>query len=135
MNNTDIRWKQRFENYSKAYQRFFEACSVLEKDMDNKLIQMALIQAFEFTFELGWKMIKDYLKYNGIDVKLPREVIKEGFATGIIKDGQAWIDMMDDRNATSHSYNQNVADEIVKNIYANYASAFSQLLDFFNAKL
>ena len=76
----------------------------VDNEPDNQLYQMALIQAFEFTFELGWKVVKDYFKYNGVDARLPREAIKEGFAVGVIEDEQLWIDMMDARNSTSHSY-------------------------------
>ena len=112
-----------------------EAKEALAQDLDNNLIQMALIQTFEFTYELGWKVIKDFLKYNGIDVKLPREVIKEGFAAAIITDGQAWIEMMDDRNATSHTYNEEFAAQIIKNILNNYSNAFAELEVFLSSKL
>ena len=132
---SDIRWQQRFANYKKAFARFTEAKEVLEIDLNNKLIQMALIQTFEFTYELGWKVIKDFLKYNGIDVKLPREVIKEGFATAIINDGQAWIEMMGDRNATSHTYNEEFAAQIIANILNNYSRAFAELDTYLSSKL
>lgn len=137
MNNTlnDIRWQQRFANYKKAFARFTEAKEVLEIDLSNKLIQMALIQTFEFTYELGWKVIKDFLKYNGIDMKLPREVIKEGFAAGVISDGQAWINMMSDRNATSHAYNEEFAAQIIQNILNNYSRAFTELEIFLSSKI
>lgn len=131
----EVRWQQRFANYNKAFARFNEVKEVLNKDINNKIIQMALIQTFEFTYELGWKVIKDFLKYNGIDVKLPREVIKEGFAAGIITDGQAWIDMMSDRNATSHTYNEEFALQIIHNILSKYSIAFGDLQIFLSGKL
>ena len=132
---TDIRWQQRFANYTKALLRFNQALAAVSQEGSNQLYQMALIQTFEFTFELGWNVVKDYLKYNGIDAKLPREAIKEGFAAGVIEDGQAWIEMMDDRNASSHSYNDNVAAQIINNIQNKYAVAFTQLSEFLQAKL
>jgi len=64
---------------------------------------MALIKSFEMTFELSWKTLKDYLKYNGIDVKLPREVIKQSFSNDIIADGQLWIEMLEERHLVAHT--------------------------------
>jgi len=81
----DIRWKQRFDNLQSAYQRLQHAVQANAQTPNNDLIQMALIKAFEMTFELSWKTMKDYLKYNGIDVKLPREIIKQAFANLISK--------------------------------------------------
>lgn len=135
MTNNDIRWQQRFANYQKALQRLNQAAVAVRADPSNQLYQMALIQAFEFTFELGWKVVKDYLKYNGIDARLPREAIKEGFASGIIEDGQLWIDMMDDHNATSHSYDEKIAGRIINNLVNNYVTAFQQLAAYLTGKL
>lgn len=135
MTNNDIRWQQRFANYQKALERLNQAAVAVKNDPGNQLYQMALIQAFEFTFELGWKVVKDYLKYNGIEARLPRDAIKEGFASGIIEDGQRWIDMMDDRNATSHSYDEEIATRIINNLLDNYVSGFKQLSDYLTEKL
>lgn len=131
---TDIRWQQRFVNYQKAFDKLKLAISGLEHEPTNQLYQMALIQTFEFTFELGWKVIKDYLKYNGVDARLPREAIKEGFAAGIIEDGQLWIDMMNARNSTSHSYDETIAAQIVQNITSAYVIGFIQLAQFLQSK-
>jgi len=86
---SDIRWKQRFDNLQRAY---------------------------EFTFELSWKTLKDFLAYNGIDAKLPRDVLKQAFATGLIRDGQLWIDMLKERNLMAHTYDD--AREIVQLLQA-----------------
>src|SRR3989338_6513485 len=99
----DIRWKQRFDNLQSAYQRLRHAVQANAQAPDNDLFQMALVKAFEMTFELSWKTMKDYLKYNGVEVKLPREVIKQAFANDIIADGQLWIDMLEDRNLMAHT--------------------------------
>src|SRR5690348_14559170 len=95
---TDIRWKQRFENFSKAFQRLQTILMALKAEPQNEIYQIALIGAFQFTFELAWKTLKDYLKYQGISVSLPREVIKQAFHYQLIQEGQIWIDMLEDRN-------------------------------------
>ena len=133
--NPDIRWKQRFENLSKAHQRFTHAQSAYLKTPADELMIAALIQTFEFTFELAWKTIKDYLKYNGVDVKLPREVIKEAFAAAIIQDGQTWIEMMEDRNACAHTYDEAAIALITERIVHQYAPIIATLVQFFQNKL
>lgn len=77
VNSQEIRWKQRFENLPAAYQ---------------------LIKAFEMTFKLSWKTLKDFFNYHGIDAKSPREIIKQAFANDILVDGQMWINMFETRN-------------------------------------
>ncbi len=117
MSKQDIRWLQRLENLEKAYARFRKAVDAHEAEPKNDLIQMALVQAFEFTFELSWKTVKDYLAYNGIQkLTLPRDIIKEGFAHRIIEDGQQWIDMMMDRNLMAHTYSEEKARQAVQHI-------------------
>jgi nucleotidyltransferase substrate binding protein (TIGR01987 family) len=76
--NEDICWKQRFEHFDRTLKRF-ESFATYQKTSPTDVAQVALIGAFTFTFELGWKTIKDYLTYNGVDVSLPRDVIKQGF--------------------------------------------------------
>ena len=92
---SDIRWKQRFDNLQRAYRRLRWALEIHQQDPSDELIRMAVIKAYEFTFELSWKTLKDFLAYNGIDAKLPREVLKQAFATGLVSDGQLWIDMLE----------------------------------------
>jgi len=122
----DIRWKQRFENFQSAYRQLQKAVVEHAKVPNDMLIQMALIKGFEMTFELSWKTMKDYLRYNGIDVKLPREVIKQAFANHIMIDGQIWIDMIEDRNLMSHTYDEARAREAVNHICQRYMMAFEQ---------
>jgi nucleotidyltransferase substrate binding protein (TIGR01987 family) len=104
---SDVRWKQRFESYRRALERLrqpvaggVERLSQLEKE--------GLIQRFEFTFELAWKTLKDYLVYQGVSLEAttPRHTIKAAFAAGIIADGQLWIDMLESRNVMSHQYDE-----------------------------
>lgn len=123
MANLDIRWKQRFQNYEKAVAHLQEAVS--KKDLSD-LEKAGVVQTYEFTFELGWKTVKDYLQEKDIDVKFPREVIKEGYKYDIIKDGDAWIDMLQKRNLMSHTYNEKNAELAYKLIVEQY---FDELYD------
>ena len=131
----DIRWKQRFDNLQSAYQRLQHAIQVNEQTPDNDLIQMALIKAFEMTFELSWKTMKDYLNYNGIDVKLPREVIKQAFANDIIVNGQLWMDMLEDRNLMAHTYDEARAIKAVNHICQHYIAGLNDLHQYLLARL
>lgn len=131
----DIRWKQRFDNLQRAYSRLHQAVAANIDEPENDLIQMALIKAFEMTFELSWKTMKDYLVYNGIDVKLPREVIKQAFANDIIIDGQLWIDMLENRNQIAHTYDEDRARETVRQICQAYLPALEQFHGFLIGKL
>lgn len=120
----EIRWKQRFENYEKTYR-------VLEKDADgpiqNELERAGLIQLFEMTFELAWKVLKDYLETEGYIVKSPREAIKIAFQTGIIDDGHIWIDALSNRNLTTHTYDEQLAKKLVKEIQESYFPELQKL--------
>jgi len=131
----DIRWKQRVDNLQTAYQRLQHAIQVNEQTPDNDLIQMALIKIFEMTFELSWKTMKDYLNYNGIDVKLPREVIKQAFANDIIIDGQLWMDMLEDRNLMAHTYDEARAIKAVNHICQHYIAGLNDLHQYLLARL
>jgi nucleotidyltransferase substrate binding protein (TIGR01987 family) len=131
----DIRWKQRFDNQQRAFEMLQQAVQANAQAPDNKLIQMALVKAFEMTFELSWKTMKDYLKYNGIDVKLPREIIKQAFATDLVTDGQAWIDMLEDRNLMAHTYDEARAALAVEHICTRYMAALLQLQQYLTARL
>lgn len=132
---SDIRWKQRFDNLQRAYRRLQWALEMTQQDPDGDLIRMAVIKAYEFTFELSWKTLKDYLAYNGIDARLPREVIKQGFATGLIANGQLWIDMLEERNLMAHTYDDTRARQAVEQIQLRYLSGLAQLHDLLASKL
>ena len=123
----DIRWRQRFADYKKALsqlQRFME-----KRDL-NEMEKQGLIQAFEYTFELGWNTIKDYLQYQGVQNMIgARDAIREAFARGLVADGQGWMDMLIDRNQTSHSYNEETAEAIVMGIQNKHVSLLQALKD------
>ena len=93
----------------------------------NDLERDGVIQRFEYTFELSWKTMKDYLIYNGVQVSLPREVIKQAFHHQLIRDGQVWIDMLEDRNLMAHVYQEQAALIAGKSIRERYAPAIEQI--------
>ncbi len=132
----DIRWKQRFENYQKALGRLHEALNALAQEPGNHLYEMATIQAFEFSIELGWKVLKDYLKFQGAqEASLPRDVIRQAFQAQLIQDGQTWIDMLEARNKTSHTYDDAQAAKVVQLIHQQFQPALQQVCTYFQGKL
>jgi len=133
--NSDIRWKQRFDNLQRAYRRLCSMLELLQQDPESEVVRMAVIKAYEFTFELSWKTLKDYLAYNGIDARLPREVIKQAFATGLLVDGELWIAMLEERNLMAHTDDDGRAKAAVEKIEQRYMSGLSQLQELLTAKL
>ncbi len=123
----DIRWQQRLENFGKALLRLHEALDGTAQEPKNHLYQIALIGTFQFTFELSWKTMKDYLIYSGVQVSLPRDVIKQAFHYQLIQDGQVWIDMLEDRNLMAHVYQELAALTAGKSIRERYAPAIEQI--------
>lgn len=132
---SDIRWKQRFDNLLRAYRRLCSMLELLQQDSDSEVVRMAVIKAYEFTFELSWKTLKDYLAYNGIDARLPREVIKQAFATGLLLDGELWIAMLEERNLMAHTYDDTKAKAAVTQIQSRYLAGLSQLQELLAARL
>lgn len=119
-NTAEIRWHQRFANFSKAMARLVEAC---EQDGYSDLERSGLVQTFEFSFELAWNTLKDLLFYEGLEAKTPRETIRTAFTAGYLTEAEAAtaIDALDKRNLLSHSYDEAAAleaEELIKNHYA-----------------
>lgn len=128
--NPDIRWKQRFENYEKALRLLREALADIDALSD--LEKEGTVQRFEFTVELAWKTLKDYLEYSGVLLtqNTPKNVVKQAFAAKIISDGQLWMDMLDCRNALSHKYDETAFDKAVHEMAERYLSGLEELHDF-----
>ena len=120
----------KWEDYHRALGRLHTA---LEKDADTDDMYLdATIQRFEFCFELAWKLIKAVLEYEGIEVNSPRSCIREGWKQGLISDAEAWLEMMEKRNLSLHTYDENVAREIyhdVKEWYAALLESFDQTMN------
>jgi len=122
----DIRWQQRFANYEKAFARLKK---FIDKGALSELEAQGLIKAFEYTFELAWNTLKDFLEFSGQrDIYGSRDAIRKAFEFGLIHDGTNWMDMLQSRNLTSHTYNEEIAEQICNSISEDYFSLFEQLL-------
>ncbi|SIS69495.1 nucleotidyltransferase substrate binding protein [Belliella pelovolcani] len=120
----DIRWKQRFENYQKA---FGQLKSAIEDNGVNPIdiIKEGILQRFEFTHELAWKVMKDYLEFEGIqNITGSRSATREAFNIGLIQKGQIWMDMIESRNKIVHTYNQDVLIVEFKKVVEDYFVLF-----------
>lgn len=120
----DIRWKQRFQNYQLAFKQLTE---FIEQESLNKFERQGIIQCFEYTFELAWKTMKDYLEREGFDVPSPRTTIQTAFQAKLISDGHLWIDMLDKRNLMAHTYNEHFAVNAEQLIREKYYLALKDL--------
>jgi nucleotidyltransferase substrate binding protein (TIGR01987 family) len=123
-NTNDIRWKQRFQNFEKAYQ-LLERTIKIEKLSEAE--RGGLIQFYEMSIELSWKLLKDYLAKDGFMIKSPREAIKQAFQSEIITDGRTWLEALESRNLTSHIYDEETALKVVKEIKEKYFPIITQL--------
>lgn len=124
----DIRWQQRFSNYGKAMQSLGEAVDLAAQRPLSHLEQQGLIQAFEFTHELAWNVLKDFLEFKGITGLIgSRDASRSAFKNALVSDGEAWMDMIKARNQTSHTYNLNVANEVAQAILSRFYPAFVNL--------
>jgi len=124
----DTRWKQRLENFERAFLLLKEAFEKNPSEMSD-LEKEGTVQRFEYSFELAWKTLKDYLVYSGVtfDQITPRSVIKQAFAAKIIKDGQTWMDMLEQRNLMSHTYDSKTFEAVFSNISQDYIVALEQV--------
>ena len=130
----DIRWKQRFDNYLKAFQTLAEAVELAQERELSKLEQQGLIQSFEFTHELAWNVLKDYLEYQGISgIVGSKDATREAFKNELIERGEDWMKMIEDRNLTSHTYNQNIAHAVADDILERFYPAFESMAKKFTA--
>ena len=124
----DIRWKQRFDNYKRALYQLTFAVRLMQQRPLSDLELQGVIQGFEFTHELAWNVLKDYLEFEGIQGLIgSRSTVREAFKRGLIVDGEAWMDMIEKRNLSSHTYNQDVAETLVSAIQGSYYPAFMAL--------
>lgn len=140
----DNRWEQRFSNFKKALSKLDQAVNRIKRDYysddafdeelfdeEDDIIKEGLIQRFEYTHELAWNVMKDFLKERGTTpIYGSKDATREAFNTGLIKEGKVWMDMISSRNQTSHTYNQVTADEIFLDILYQFYPA---LLKFQNS--
>ena len=121
----DIRWQQRFANYKKALQTLTDAVQLAGLRPLSNLEQQGLIQGFEFTHELAWNVLKDYLKDQGfVSLIGSKNATRTAFQNGLIGDGEVWMDMIKARNLSSHTYHIEIAEEISVDILQRFYQAF-----------
>ena len=121
-----IRWRQRFSNLERAFIQLQRGLAI--NDPSDIEIQ-GIIKSFEFTFELSWKTIKDYLESQRVVCQFPREAIKQAFHYQILTDGDVWLDMLGKRNLLAHTYDESIAMEACKLIREQYAPRIKLLIE------
>lgn len=123
--NLDNRWIQRFANFQAALLQLKDGIDIFNSRGLSLLEKQGLIQAFEFTHELAWNVLKDYFEYQGnFNIKGSRDAAKEGFKYELLNDGNLWMQMIETRNLTSHIYDKHTAEEIVEIIVNKYSGEF-----------
>ena len=129
----DIRWKQRFQNYKKALLTLKKAAELAASRELTDLEKQGVIKGFEFTFELAWNVMKDYLEDQGIaGIIGSKAAIRQSFNKGIIEDGQVWMDMVKDRNLAAHSYDEETAKDLLVAIIDSYHHPLSKFAEKMN---
>lgn len=128
----DIRWQQRLSNFKKALLTLESAVTLADQRDLTDLEKQGLIQGFEFTHELFWKTVKDFIEERG-NQKIfgSKDATRQAFEDGLISNGEAWMDMINSRNLSTHTYREQIANEIAKDIVQLYFSLFKE----FEAKM
>ena len=122
----DVRWLQRLNSFKRARQQLQSAVELSQQRSLSELEQQGLIQAFEFTHELAWNVMKDYLRSLGNSTVIAsRDSTRAAFAAELIADGENWMDMIVSRNLSSHTYNRDTANALVQKITTAYANLFA----------
>lgn len=130
MEDKDVRWKQRFENYCKALERLNEAARIFERNLDlgsdvNDLLKEGLIQRFEYTHELAWNVMKDYAEYQGnTEIRGSRDAIRWALQNGLAN-SKSWMKSIEDRNLSSHDYDRMTAEAIFLKVVGTYLPLFN----------
>ena len=130
----DIRWKQRFSNYKKALATLKSAIELAKTRTLTDLEKQGMIQGFEFTFEMAWNVMKDYLEEQGITGIIgSKGAVRHAFNKDLIEDGQAWMDMIEGRNLSTHSYDEETAEKLLKKIISIFYGQFTLFEEKMNA--
>lgn len=128
MSTKDIRWIQRFNNFNKAFAQLQDAVELAEQRKLSKLEEQGLIQAFEYTHELAWNTLKDFFEDRGVqNIYGSRDATRAAFKAGLIENGEIWMQMIESRNLTSHTYDEATAAKIVSDVIDSYFSEFKEL--------
>ena len=130
MSEEDIRWIQRLRHFQKALAQLREADELAKERALTNIEKQGFIKTFEFTHELAWNTLKDFLEQRGVqDLYGSRDATREAFQVDLIENGQVWMDMIKDRNLTSHTYNESTANKIAEAILDSYLAEFEKLKD------
>ncbi|MBM9614414.1 nucleotidyltransferase substrate binding protein [Desulfobulbus rhabdoformis] len=127
----EIRWQQRNQNLQKAFKQLNKGLSITTP---SDIEIQGIIQSFEFTFELCWKTLKDYLESQGVDSSFPREVIKQAFHYEILENGDIWLQMLTKRNFLAHTYDEAMAKDAYSLIKNDFFPYIQQLVAWFDAQ-
>ncbi len=130
-NLKSIRWQQRFINLNRAFKQLHRGLNI---NVPSDIEQQGIIQSFEFTFELAWKTLKDYMESQGVTCQFPREVIKQAFHHQIITNGESWLDMLAKRNLLAHTYDEAMATEAYRLIKEEFFPQVTNLIEFFQKR-
>ena len=131
MEDSDIRWQLRFENFSKALVLLNEAAEIVSRRVDygrdvSDLLREGLIQRFEYTHELAWNVMKDYAAYQGlVDIRGSRDAVRYALNVGLIDD-RNWMKTIEDRNQSSHHYDSATAESIMSRVIGDYLPLFNK---------
>ena len=132
MENQEIRWVQRANSFERAFARLEAAVKLAEQRELSDLEAQGLIQGFEYTHELAWKTMKNFLETQGmVNLYGSRDTTRAAFRNGLLENGEVWMDMVDKRNLTSHTYDEETAAQVVTTICNTYFAEFERLLDKF----
>ena len=133
MTDQDVRWQQRFANFKKAHAQLNDALVLMKQRPLSDLERQGVIKVFEFTYELSWKLLRDYLLWQGVSpIAGSRDAIREAFRLNLIKEGHAWMSMLQDRNKTVHIYDESTITSILENLQHQYALLFDSLNEQFD---
>ncbi|MBI2346638.1 MAG: nucleotidyltransferase substrate binding protein [Deltaproteobacteria bacterium] len=126
-----IRWQQRFQNYERAFSHLERALAI---GRPSETERAGTVQFFELTFELAWKTLKDYLETQGFQLNTPRDVFKQAYQANVISQGDVWLEALDNRNLTTHVYDEATALKVVGLIRDRYFSLLQELHKEFQSK-
>lgn len=131
--NSDIRWVQRFNNFVKAFYELKNAIDESKNRELSKLERQGVIQCFEYTHELAWNVLKDFLTEQGVlNLIGSKDSTRAAFKSGLVLDGETWMNMIRARNLTSHTYDEYYALEVYNQIRNDFYPAFLQFADKFS---
>ncbi len=129
MKSQEVRWIQRASSFERAFSRLKAAVELAEQRELSDLEAQGLIQGFEYTHELAWKTLKNFLEVQGIqNLYGSRDTTRQAFRNGLLENGEVWMDMVEKRNLTSHTYDEETAAQVVTAICATYFTEFERLL-------